>query len=122
MVGKNSQDSHSVVILSFYQTVVILLVSVVLSQAMLSQTAYAETGDATSDAGLGVASFVATLPYGALKLAYAGLGAIVGGFTYVLTGADLDSAKIVWKKSILGTYVLTPDHLTGNKPIRFIGP
>ena len=71
---------------------------------------------------LGIASFVTTLPYGAVKLAYAGLGAVVGGFSYVLSVGDLDTAETVWEKSLLGKYVLTPSHLTGDEPIKFMGP
>ena len=87
-----------------------------------AQPVLADTAEKATDAGLGIASFVSTLPYGAVKLAYAGLGAIVGGFTYLLTAGDLDSANIVWEKSLLGTYVITPDHLTGDKQVRFLGP
>ena len=123
MFQKKSQKVHTCKRFFSHRILVIMIVTVVMVHGILGQTAWAEeTGNTAGDAGLGIASFVATLPYGALKLAYAGLGAIIGGFTYVLTGADLDSAKIVWEKSVLGTYVLTPEHLTGDKPIRFIGP
>ena len=57
----------------------------------------------------------------ALKVAYAALGGIIGGFAYALTGGDLDTAKTVWKPSFYGTYVITPDHLKGNEPVRFYG-
>lgn len=76
----------------------------------------------TQEVALGVASFAATIPYGATKLVYAGLGAIVGGFTYLLSGGNFESAASVWNPSLRGTYVLTPEHLTGATPIRFIGP
>ncbi len=82
----------------------------------------ADANETATDVGLGFASFLTTLPYGAVKIAYAGIGAIIGGFTYALTAGDLDSANVVWEKSLLGTYVITPDHLTGDKQIRFIGP
>ena len=101
------------------------LFTVIMLTLMLLQspsTLWAEDGNAAADMGLGIASFVTTLPYGALKLAYAGLGAIFGGFTYVLTAGNQDAAQNIWDKSLLGTYVLTPSHLTGEKPIRFIGP
>ena len=97
---------------------ILLLLVLVLS----AQPVFADTSEKAADVGLGIASFVSTLPYGAVKLAYAGLGAIVGGFTYLLTAGDLDSANVVWEKSLLGTYVITPDHLTGDKQVRFLGP
>jgi hypothetical protein len=61
------------------------------------------------------------LVYFPAKLVYATLGGIVGGFTYALTGGDLDTAKEVWEPSFYGTYVITPDHLKGNEPVRFFG-
>ena len=106
--------------LSQFLTTVIL--TTILFQGIPTSTAWAETGNAAADMGLGIASFISTLPYGAVKLAYAGLGAIIGGFTYVLTAGNEDAAGTVWEKSLLGTYVLTPSHLTGDEPIRFIGP
>ncbi len=103
---------------------VVFLFTLVLlfSPGISIQSAYADGGEDAKEVGLGLASFVSTLPYGAIKIAYAGLGAIIGGFTYALTAGDLDSANIVWEKSLKGTYVITPEHLTGDKPVRFIGP
>jgi len=70
---------------------------------------------------LGAGSFFLTLVYTPVKLAYAILGGIIGGFTYGLTGGDLETAQSVWEPSVYGTYLITPDHLKGNEPIRFIG-
>jgi len=50
------------------------------------------------------------------------LAAIIGEVTYLLTAGDLNSANVIWEKSLLGHYVITPDHLTGDKPVKFIGP
>jgi hypothetical protein len=72
-------------------------------------------------AGMQAASFAATIPYGAAKCAFAIAGAIVGGLTYVFTGLDTNAAKKVWHTSMYGTYVITPEHLRGQKPIRFLG-
>lgn len=74
-----------------------------------------------SGAGLSVASWILTVPYGAAKCAFALLGGVVGGFTYGLTGGDLDTAKKVWTTSMYGTYIITPEHLRGDKPVRFFG-
>jgi hypothetical protein len=75
----------------------------------------------TNQAALGIGSALLTLVYFPAKLVYATLGGIVGGFTYALTGGDLDTAKEVWEPSFYGTYVITPDHLKGNEPVRFFG-
>lgn len=71
---------------------------------------------------LNVTSWVITVPYGATKVAYAGLGTVVGALGYILTLGSDEPAYSVWRASLLGTYVLTPDHLTGDEPIRFVGP
>lgn len=80
------------------------------------------SSNAAADIGLGFASFITTIPYGAVKVAYATLGGIVGGLTYGLTLGNCEAAHAVWERSMLGTYVLTPSHLTGERKIRFIGP
>ena len=77
--------------------------------------------DQVEEAGLGVASALLTLPYGPAKIIYAGLGGIVGGATWVLTGGNTETAQTVWEPSFYGDYVVTPDHLTGKKPLRFFG-
>ena len=75
----------------------------------------------SNEAALGVGSFFLTLVYTPVKMAYAILGGVVGGFTYALTGGDLETAQDVWEPSVYGTYVITPDHLKGNEPVRFVG-
>lgn len=80
-----------------------------------------EDSDPASDAGLGIASALLTVPYAAAKILYAALGGVIGGFTWVLTGGDTETAQTVWEPSFYGTYVITPDHLKGREPVRFIG-
>ena len=81
-----------------------------------------ETSQGTpSGAGLQAASWLVTVPYGAVKVGFALLGGIVGGLTYALSGGDTEAATSVWTTTMYGTYVITPEHLTGGKPIRFLG-
>jgi hypothetical protein len=80
-----------------------------------------EESSQSNEAALGAGSFLLTLVYAPVKLAYAILGGIIGGFTYGLTGGDLETAQSVWEPSVYGTYVITPDHLKGNEPVRFVG-
>ncbi len=80
-----------------------------------------EVSSASNEATLGIGSALLTLVYFPAKLVYALLGGIVGGFTYGLTGGDLELAQGVWEPSFYGTYVITPDHLKGNEPVRFVG-
>ncbi len=64
---------------------------------------------------------VSTLLYFPLKAAFAIGGGIVGGFAYVFSGGNEQAAKSIWDTSLCGTYIITPDHLQGNRPIRFLG-
>ncbi len=89
----------------------------------LPGNSWAEEVDSSpsNEAALGVGSFFLTLVYSPLKLAYAILGGITGGFAFALTGGDMETAQSVWEPSVYGTYVITPDHLKGNEPVRFFG-
>ncbi|MGV7227338.1 MAG: hypothetical protein ACQ9IQ_01640 [Nitrospirales bacterium] len=80
-----------------------------------------EESSPSNEAALGVGSFFLTLVYTPLKMAYAIGGGIVGGFAYALTGGNLETAQEVWEPSVYGTYIITPDHLKGNEPVRFVG-
>jgi len=87
----------------------------------VSLAAEQELSSPTNEAALGIGSALLTVVYFPFKLVYAALGGIVGTFTYGLTGGDLETAKDVWEPSFYGTYVITPDHLKGNEPVRFFG-
>ncbi len=78
-------------------------------------------GNTAEEVGLGIASAIVTIPYSASKIVYAGVGGIIGGFTWILSGGDTGAADAVWDASLHGTYVITPDHLQGREPVRFIG-
>jgi hypothetical protein len=71
--------------------------------------------------GLGAASVFLSIPYGITKFVFATLGGIFGGFTYAFSGANEKAAKSVWDTSLRGTYVITPEHLKGEKSVRFFG-
>ena len=71
--------------------------------------------------GYGAASVILTIPYGLAKVLYAAFGGIVGGAALVFSAGDTKAAKAVWNASLHGTYVLTPEHLKGEKEIRFVG-
>ena len=71
--------------------------------------------------GLGAASVFLSIPYGLGKFLFATLGGIFGGFTYAFSGANEKAAKSVWDTSMRGTYVITPEHLKGEKSVRFFG-
>lgn len=80
-----------------------------------------EQSSAAAEFGLGTASFFATLPYGLLKVVFGLLGGISGGLTYAFSAGNEKAARSVWDTSLRGTYVITPDHLTGDEAVRFFG-
>lgn len=102
-------------------TIVLIYGSMVAAPSW-SQSSSADTQQGTaSGAGLGAASAVATILYFPFKGAFALGGGIVGGLAYLFSGLNEQTAKSIWIPSIYGTYVITPEHLTGERPIRFIG-
>lgn len=78
-------------------------------------------GGTPSDAGMLAMAGLSTLLYFPLKAVFAISGGIVGGLAYAFSGGNEQAAKSIWTTSLYGTYFLTPDHLQGNRPIRFLG-
>ncbi len=81
----------------------------------------ATEGGTASSAGMQAASVFSTILYAPFKVAFAVGGGIVGGLAYAFSGGNENAAKSIWTTSLYGTYLLTPDHLRGDKPIRFLG-
>ncbi len=81
----------------------------------------ARSANVATDLLAGFASFLVTPVYGAFKLTFAGLGALTGGLAWAFTGGDQRVAREIWQTTMGGTYVITPDHLAGRRPIRFTG-
>lgn len=74
-----------------------------------------------SDFGMGIGTVFVNIFYMPVKVVYAALGGLTGGFAYVLTGGRMDTASAVWRPSLGGTYVVTPSMLRGEDPIYFSG-
>lgn len=81
------------------------------------------TSGASSEDGTGiqVAGWAATVPYCVAKSTFAVFGGIVGGFAYIFSGGNAQTATAVWTTSIYGTYIIRPDHLRGREPVHFLG-
>jgi hypothetical protein len=87
-----------------------------------SQTTNEDTRQGTpSGVGMQLAAFGASIPYFVGKGAFAIGGGIIGGLAYVFSGFNEQTAKSIWIPSMYGTYVITPEHLTGERPVRFLG-
>ncbi len=106
---------------------IVVLILVITYCSMLvapawSQSSSADTQQGTaSGAGMGAASAAATILYFPFKAAFAIGGGIVGGLAYVFSGFSEPTAKSIWVPSMYGTYVITPEHLSGDRPVRFLG-
>ena len=70
-------------------------------------------------AGIGAAALVANVGYIPAKMAYAILGGIAGGVGYALTGGNEKAANTIWRSTLGGDYVVTPDMLSGQTPLHF---
>lgn len=98
--------------------------SALLGALLAGAPGVAEAGrsaEMSKQAGLGFGSAVGSLIYAPVKLCYAIGGLIVGGLAWAFSGGDNEVASVVLTPSILGDYVLTPEHLRGEKPIEFFG-
>jgi hypothetical protein len=73
-------------------------------------------------AGYGVGALFCNVLYIPAKLVYALLGGIVGSGTYLVTAGNSQAANTVWRSSLGGDYVVTPQMLAGQEPINFSGP
>lgn len=81
-----------------------------------------EGGVNWSGVGYGAGSLLTNVLYIPAKLVYALFGGLVGGGAYVLTGGNEQTANTIWRSSLGGDYVVTPDMLAGKEPIHFSGP
>ena len=73
------------------------------------------------EGGLGAGSAIASILWSPLKLVYAFGGLVIGGLGYAWAGADGEVSKRVLKTCLAGDYIITPEHLMGEKRIRFAG-
>lgn len=97
--------------------------SAVLGLAILvaASPARAEEEGFAEAAGVGVGTALVNVLYIPAKFTYATVGGLIGGFAYVLTLGDTDTAMGVWEPTMGGSYVVTPAMLRGDEPIEFSG-
>jgi hypothetical protein len=74
-----------------------------------------------SEAGIGVAAVLVSLVYTPAKLLYAVGGGAVAGMAYLASAGDQDVTEPILTPSLRGDYVVTPEHLRGEKPLEFFG-
>ncbi len=81
-----------------------------------------EGGVNWSGVGYGAGALFGNLLYFPAKLTYALLGSLFGGGAWLLTGGNTQTANTIWRSSLGGDYVLTPQMIAGEQPINFSGP
>jgi hypothetical protein len=72
--------------------------------------------------GVGAGTVVGNALYMPAKLVYGILGGIAGGAGWALTGGNTQVSNTIWRSSLGGDYVLTPNMVAGKEPIHFSGP
>jgi hypothetical protein len=80
-----------------------------------------ETKETASQGGMGAAAGLTSVVYAPVKVAYAAGGSIVAGLAYVLSGGDKEVAKPIFDASVRGDYVVTPEHMSGERELEFVG-
>lgn len=98
-----------------------MVVAVAVATSLGLSAVPARAGDYAMESGMGIAAVAVDLVYIPVKVVYATLGGITGGFAYLLTGGNFETASSIWKPSMGGTYVVTPNMVAGNEPIHFNG-
>lgn len=125
----HSSSSTSLSVTTGVKAVALILI-LALSSITMAPPAWSQettTSDGTSEGGnassaaMGAAAGLSTLLYLPLKAVFAIGGGIVGGLAYAFSGGNENAAKSIWTTSLYGTYIITPEHLRGDKPIRFLG-
>jgi len=102
-------------------SVLVGLVALALIAAPATSFAEGKGKETGKEGGLGAAAAVSSLVYGPVKLLYATGGLVIGAFAWAFTAGDSDVAQTVFTRSLRGTYVITPDILTGDEELVFIG-
>jgi hypothetical protein len=99
-----------------------LAASLVLATAIAAAPVRAdEAKPIDSDAGVGIAAGLASLVYTPAKVLYALGGGVAAGMAYLASAGNQDVAAPILTPSVRGDYVVTPEHLRGEKPLEFFG-
>jgi hypothetical protein len=97
------------------------LVAAALSLALVGTPLRASAGGTAREVGLGVGSAISNFFYGPLKMGYAIIGTGISGLAWVFTGGSRDVAGPIFYASVRGDYVITPEHLSLEVPLDFVG-
>lgn len=104
----------------FARTTIVALAFVLGVECAVSVHPASAAGPGT-EAVQGLASYFLTMPYGGIKMAVAVMGALAGGMGFIFTGGDKVTAGKIWGPTLGGEYVITPEHIRGDKDLHFFG-
>ena len=94
--------------------------ALVLASTLSFEPAAAEAADA-KHVGIGAACVLSNLLYGPAKITLALIGSLTAGLGYAVTAGDTDVARKIFDSSVMGDYVVLPEHIEGQKTLEFIG-
>lgn len=97
------------------------LVAALTLSFVLASPVRAEEVSEGEGVGYGVGAGLASVLYGPAKVIYAGLGSVVGGLAWAVTGGDTEVSTPIFESALYGDYVVTPEHLKGDHPLEFVG-
>jgi hypothetical protein len=69
----------------------------------------------------GISAAVCTLVYTPLKIVYAVTSMPMGGLVYTFSVGNTEMSERVLRSGTQGSWVITPDHLRGNRSVTFVG-
>ncbi len=97
------------------------LVGAALCLAVVATPLRASARGTAREVGLGFGAAISSIFYGPLKMGYAILGTSISGMAWVFTGGSRDVAGPIFYASVRGDYVITPEHLSLEVPLEFVG-
>ena len=94
--------------------------------ALVAFTAGAASGETRLEgvadrAFLGLAAATCSVGYAPIKVFIAGSGFIVGGTAWLVTAGRREPALTIWERTGGGDWVVTPEHLTGDREFTMLG-
>ena len=96
--------------------------ALVATTVLTARPAFAEEDDGLFEkAGIGLGTALVNVLYIPAKFTYATVGGLIGGFAWLLSLGDTDTAMGVWEPTMGGSYIVTPDMLRGKEPLEFSG-
>ncbi len=112
---RKSRGSHRIVVAA-------LVLSLAAPSASWAQGQGQPVDSVWKEGGIGFACALSSLLYSTVKVVYATAGTVTGLLAFALTGGRRDVLDTIINPSLRGDYVITREHLQGQRRLIFIGP